>query len=297
MARRALLLALSAVLLAGCGTGDDGPAPQASASDASPPVAHDSAGARVRDWPMFGVTAARRDRYSGATGIGAGAAPRLVRTRVKLPGTVDSSPIFLHDVRVEGRRRDVVVVTTTYGRTLALAAYTGKTLWRFDPPGTDALVGSSQITNASPASDRRFVYAASPTGFVDKIRLSDGRPATAGPWPVRVTLLPTREKLPSALAISGADVMLTTDGYIGDAPPYQSHYVAIDRRTGRSHIFNALCSGRRRLQQPSSCPQSGGGDVRPWAARWSIAATTSCGPPPATRPSTARAPGATACSG
>jgi hypothetical protein len=257
VARRALPLALCAVLVAGCGGSGDGPAPKDSALDASPTVARDSAGARVRDWPMFGVTAARRNRYRGATGIGPQAARRLVRTRVKLPGIVDSSPIFLHDVRVRGRRRDVVVVTTTYGRTLALAAYTGKTLWRFDPPGTAALVGSAQITNASPASDRRFVYAASPTGFVDKLRLSDGRPVTAGPWPVRVTLLPQREKLPSALAVSGPDVMLTTDGYIGDAPPYQAHYVAIARRTGRKRVFNALCSGRHRLQVPSSCPQSG----------------------------------------
>lgn len=257
MVRRAVPLALSAVLVAGCGGSDDGPAPRDAASDPSPPVATDSSAARIRDWQMFGVTAARRNRYPGPTGIAAAAAPRLVRTRVNLPGTVDSSPLFLHGVRVAGRRRDVVVVTTTYGRTLGLAAYTGRTLWRYDPPGTDALVGTPQITNASPAADRRFVYAAAPTGFVSKIRLSDGRPVTAGPWPVRVTLLPQREKLPSALALSGPDVLLTTDGYIGDAPPYQSHYVAIDRRTGDTRIFNALCSERPTLQAPSSCPESG----------------------------------------
>jgi hypothetical protein len=255
--RRALPLALGAVLAAGCGGGDDGPAPRDAASDPSPPVARDSSTARIHDWPMFGVTAARHNRYPGPTGIGAATARKLVRTRVKLPGTVDSSPLFLHAVRVAGRRRDVVVVTTTYGRTLALAAYTGRTLWRYDPPGASALVGTPQITNASPAADRRYVYAAASTGVVSKIRLSDGRPVTAGAWPVRVTLLPQREKLPSALALSGPDVLLTTDGYIGDAPPYQSHYAAIDRRTGSMRIFNALCSERHRLQAPSSCPESG----------------------------------------
>src|SRR4051812_27705749 len=98
--RRAILLALSAVLAAGCGGGDDGPAPRDAASDPSPPVASGSGAARIHDWPMFGVTAARRNRYPGATGLGAAAARKLVRTRVKLPGTVDSSPLFLHGVRV-----------------------------------------------------------------------------------------------------------------------------------------------------------------------------------------------------
>jgi outer membrane protein assembly factor BamB len=254
---RASVLALCAALLGGCGDdGSPGAGAVTAARDPGPAVARK---AGVRDWPMFGVTAARANAYHGATGISGAGARRLRRTRVRLPGTVDSSPIFLHGVRVRGRKRDVIVVTTAYGQTLALAAYSGRVLWRFDPPGAAKLRGGPQFTNASPAADpdHRFVYAASPTGAVFKLGLASGRSVTARGWPARVTLLPTREKLPSALAVFGRSVLLTTDGYIGDAPPYQAHYVAIDRHTGARKVFNALCSERAELIEPSSCPQSG----------------------------------------
>jgi hypothetical protein len=51
---------------------------------------------------------------------------------------------------------------------------------------------------------------------------------------------------------------VATGGYIGDAPPYQGHVVAIDAASGRlAHIFNGLCAERRRLVDPPSCPESG----------------------------------------
>ncbi len=61
---------------------------------------------------------------------------------------------------------NVVVVTTTYGRTLAIDADSGRILWTFTPPGYARWAGSAQITNTSPLADpdRRFVYAASPDG-------------------------------------------------------------------------------------------------------------------------------------
>ncbi|HEY2636344.1 MAG TPA: hypothetical protein VGI54_03065, partial [Solirubrobacteraceae bacterium] len=257
MYRRASLAAVAAIfLVSGCGGGDNAPV-AASAPDHSPAVAR-AKKARVPDWPMFGVNTARASHYAGKVGINADNARTLERARIALPGTVDSSPIFLHAVRVEGKRRDVIVVTTTYGRTLALAAYTGKQLWSFVPPGSAKLEGTPQITNASPASDRRYVYAPSPTGVIYKLRLSDGHRDDARAWPVRVTKLPEREKLPSPLGIFGRYVVLTTDGYIGDTPPYQSHYVAIDRATGRRWIFNSQCSDRHELIDPETCPESGG---------------------------------------
>ncbi len=134
-----------------------------------------------------------------------------------------------------GARRDLIVVTTTYGRTIAIDANSGALLWTFTPPGYAGWAGSAQITNASPIADpdRRFVYATSPNGLVHKLSLSSGREDSAGAWPVSITRDATHEKLGSALNIDGPDVIATTSGYIGDIPTYQGHVVLITRASGR----------------------------------------------------------------
>ena len=73
------------------------------------------------DWPLFGLGPSRANATSRSIGITAGRAARLHRHTVSLPGTVDSSPVYLHGVQIAGARRDVFVMTTTYGKTLALA--------------------------------------------------------------------------------------------------------------------------------------------------------------------------------
>ena len=76
-----------------------------------------------------------------------------------------------------------------------------------------------------------------------------------GPWPASVTRNAGHEKLASALNVSGRYVLATTGGYIGDAPPYQGKVLSIDRASGRvAHVFNSLCSDRRRVIDPSTCP-------------------------------------------
>jgi hypothetical protein len=58
-------------------------------------------------------------------------------------------------------------------------------------------------------------------------------------------------------------VLVGTGGYIGDAPPYQGHVVAIDANSGRVvHVWNSLCSDEHRLIEPSTCPES---DSAIWA--------------------------------
>src|SRR3954468_21587089 len=155
---------LAALAVAGCGTSDPARRPAARA-----------AAATNFDWPVFGLSATRPDATNRPTGITAGNAARLQRRTVALPGTVDSSPVYVHDVQVAGARHDVFVMTTTYGRTLALDAASGRILWTFTPAGIDGWAGSAQITNASPAATRRVVYAAAPDGRVHKLRLRDGR--------------------------------------------------------------------------------------------------------------------------
>jgi len=130
----------------------------------------------------------------------------------------------------------------------------GKVLWRFTPPGYAGWAGSEMITQASPVADpaRRFLYSASPDGRVHKLSVATGREAAG--WPVTITRNPEREKIASALNLARGLVLAATGGYIGDAPPYQGHVVAIGARAGRIvSVWNSLCSDRSGLHAPASC--------------------------------------------
>ena len=208
------------------------------------------------DWTRFGYDAARGN--AAPSGIAASALPKLVRRQIAIDGTVDSSAIYLRAATVRGAKHNTLFVTTTYGKTLAIDAASGRILWRFVPPGSSGWAGSAQITTGTPVADpsRRFVYAASPDGLVHRLSVATGREA-GGRWPVRVTLDATHEKIASALNLSRGLVLVTTGGYIGDAPPYQGHVVTIAAASGRIvSVFNSLCSDRRSLIQPSTCAAS-----------------------------------------
>jgi outer membrane protein assembly factor BamB len=92
-------------------------------------------------WPVFGANAARTNQGLDATGIIASNVGHLSHQRVSLDGTVDSSPVYWNGT---------LFVTTTYGRTEAIDARTGRVKWRFVPPAYSRVAGSAQITNASP---------------------------------------------------------------------------------------------------------------------------------------------------
>ncbi len=262
---RLALAGSACALIAACGS-STGNAVTASAptigTQAIPvPAAHIATAGKpaLTQWPEFGLNPQRSDATESATGITMANVAHLRRLRVTLPGTVDSSPIYLHAARVQGAVHETVVVTTTYGRTLALDATTGHILWTFTPPGYAGWAGSEQITTASPLADPNglYVYAASPNGLIHKLALADGSEVRTGAWPVSVTRDPTREKLGAALNIDGPDLVVATSGYLGDAPPYQGHVALVDRSSGRlAGVFNTLCANRRGLLVPSSCSSS-----------------------------------------
>ena len=210
------------------------------------------------DWTRFGYDAARSSSGPSRTGITAANVARLRRQRVLLDGTVDSSAIYLRTVRVAGLVRDAFFVTTSYGKTLAIDASTGRIAWEFTPKGYAGWAGTSAITNATPVADpgRRFVYSASPDGRLHKLSVASGREAPG--WPVAITRLPSREKIGPALNYARGLVLAATGGYVGDAPPYQGHVVAVRAESGRTMVvWNSLCSDRAGLLDPSSCPESG----------------------------------------
>ncbi len=262
---RLAAVACACVLITACGSSAgsaaDGSTPTAGAgSIPSPtgPTAH-AATTALSEWPEFGLNPQRSDSSERATGITSANVAHLHRLRVSLPGTVDSSPVYLHTAHVHGAVHETIVVTTTYGKTLAIDAQSGQILWTFTPPGYAGWAGSAQITTASPLidPDGRYVYAASPNGLIHKLSLADGSEDREGIWPVSVTRDPTHEKLGAALNIDGPDLVVATSGYFGDIPPYQGHVVLIERSSGRVvSVFNPLCSNRRELQVPSTCSAS-----------------------------------------
>jgi outer membrane protein assembly factor BamB len=214
------------------------------------------------DWPEFGYLPSRQNVGPVATGITASNVGALHRRTVHLDGTVDSSPIYLHSARIEGRVRDAIFVTTTYGKTEAIDAASGRLLWRYTPPTYASYSGSPRITNMTPIADRNAdaIYAGAPDGRIVRLELSTGRRV----WSTSITRDPTHEKLTSSLNFTrGGLVVATTGGYIGDAPPYQGHVVTLDPRSGKIvRVWNSLCSDRRVIIEPSTCPSS---DSAIWA--------------------------------
>ena len=208
-----------------------------------------------QDWTRFGWDERRSNDDPRSTGITAVNVASMPRQQVRLPGTVDSSAIYLRGVTIGGGTHDAFFVTTTYGITLAVDAVSGQILWRWTPPRYSSWAGSAQITTATPVADpsRRWIYAASPDGRIQKLTVASGRSV----WRRSITKLPSREKIASSLNFAGGHVIATTGGYIGDAPPYQGHVAIISARNGRLlHVWNSLCSNRRGLIVPASCDAS-----------------------------------------
>jgi hypothetical protein len=259
---------LSCALLEACGAAPASHTPADSAASAA--FAVTSGAPAAKDWTRFGWDAGRSSAVTDATGITAANVGSLRRTQVQLDGTVDASAIYLKGVRANGATHDVIFVTTTYGKTLAIDAANGGILWRFTPAGYDSWTGSRQVTTATPVADpnREFIYSASPGGTIHKLAVADGHEI----WSTSITKLPKREKIASSLNYYHGKVIAVTGGYIGDAPPYQGHVAILDAGNGGLlHVWNSLCSDRQELMDPASCDES---DSAIWGRAGAVIDTT-----------------------
>ncbi len=212
----------------------------------------------AQDWPTFGWDVGRSSAPDGRTGLSVEKVGSLTRQQVSIDGTVDGSAIYIRAAAIGRSTHDAFVVTTTYGKTLAIDADSGAVLWEHTPPGYDRLKGTYRITNATPVADddRKSIYAAAPDGVIRKLAVADGHVV----WATAITRLPEREKIASPLSFFRGRVIAATDGYIGDAPPYQGHVAILDAATGALlHVWNSLSSDRHELLDPSSVPQSDSG--------------------------------------
>jgi outer membrane protein assembly factor BamB len=221
---------------------------------ARPAAMQGAAPSASHDWARFGWDVGRSNASTDPTGIGPDSFDSLELQQVRLEGTVDASPIYLHGVTVSGAAHDAFFVTTTYGKTIALDADDGSILWTYTPPDYDSWAGTYQSTNATPVADpdRHFIYASSPDGYIQKLAVADGGAA----WRTAITVLPGRERVSASLNYFNGRVIATTGGYFDD-PPYQGHVVLIDGGSGRLvKVWNSLCSHRPNLLDPRTCPES-----------------------------------------
>jgi outer membrane protein assembly factor BamB len=205
------------------------------------------------DWPSFGDSVG-----AASTGITAANVGKLQRQMVQIDGTLDSSPIYLHAVTIKGATHDAFFFTTTYGKTEALDATNGKLLWRYTPPTYASYAGSAQITALTPVADpaRTAIYAGESDGHIVKLSVATGKLL----WSTSITRDPTHEKLAGSLSYSRGLVITATDGYDGDAPPYQGHVVTLNPASGQIEaVWNSLCSTRHTIMQPSTCSESDSG--------------------------------------
>lgn len=216
---------------------------------AAPDLASTLPAAEKVDWVRFGFSPDRNGVNPHEKLIDRKSVGRLRRIwRAKLPDVADSSPVLLHGVRASGKERDVLYATLENGSLVALDAASGRRLWLRRTSGP-------KITTSSPVADpaRSLVFSYGLDGRIHRYRAASGKEIEGNGWPAPVTRMPETEKGSSALNVADGWVYATTSGYLGDAPPYQGHVVAVSERTGEEHVYNSLCAGLRHLLSNGEC--------------------------------------------
>jgi outer membrane protein assembly factor BamB len=257
------VLALLLVVLAGCQSADPPPSrgvvkqgvhgiPRSSAQLSNAMIE------QTQSWRTFGYDAAA-DEVNATEDVLMPTTVNGLRQgwSVTLPDLADERPILLRRMAWPDRTvRDVLYLTTDNGTLLALDAATGAKLWATTPKSTNP-----KYTKSSPAADpvSGLIYSYGLDGKVHRFQATTGKEVTGNGWPVRVTKMPLSEKVSAALNLANGYLYVTTASFSGDAPPYQGHMVAINVKTGATHIFNGLCDDHTHLLALGECPVNGGG--------------------------------------
>jgi outer membrane protein assembly factor BamB len=209
-------------------------------------------------WTTFAANPSDPSVNSAENLINASSVSRLHRIwSVKLPDLADERPIFVPNlIMADGKQHDVIYVTTDKGTLMARDAATGAKLWATTPKSDNP-----KYTKASPAADsaHNMVYSYGLDGKVHRFRATTGQELPGGGWPVLVTKMPLSEKVSSALNLYRDYLYVTTASFSGDAPPFQGHVVAVNVKTGVSHVWNSLCSDHDHVMALNECPINYGG--------------------------------------
>jgi outer membrane protein assembly factor BamB len=211
--------------------------------------------AGATSWPVFGFDPARSGFNTAEHTLTVGNVHRLrERWQIPLGADADSTPILLDKVQVGRASVPMLFQTTTNGVTLGIDATSGKIVWRFTTHG-------STITDSTPAADPSgtSIYVPGIDGKVHKVSAAKGREEHAPGFPARITRLPLTEKDASPLNVANGYLYAVTSGYYGDAPPYDGHVVAVNLSSGKTTVFNSLCSTYRKLIKATTCSQQRSG--------------------------------------
>jgi outer membrane protein assembly factor BamB len=252
-----ILLFTVALLLVGC---DSSTIPPSRAgvvwTPPGPEPTQNQEASKNVDWVRFGFDPARSGVNPNETNITPATVGGLhLLWSVTLPDVADSTPLLVHGLTfADGSKHNVIYVTTKSGTLVALDAATGAQLWA-------AATSGPKITNSSPVADptRGFVYSYGLDGKLHKYHDATGQEVTGGGWPVLITRMTQTEKESSSLNLANGFLYVTTSGYLGDAPPYQGHVVAINLANGSSHVFNSLCSDKTHVLARGECQASDSG--------------------------------------
>jgi outer membrane protein assembly factor BamB len=257
LAARGLLLAV-VLVAAAC----DQPAPQPQ-HPVKKTVPRESASATPHDeggaWLTFGGNPLQVSINSDEKSINATTVSSLHRDwHIQLPDLADERPILVRNLSMpDGQKHDVLYVTTDKGTLIAINAQTGAIFWEVTPSSGN----NPKYTKSTPAADpaNNLIYSYGLDGKVHRFQLTSGKELEGNGWPVRVTLMPQSEKVSSPLNLINGYLYVTTASFSGDAPPYQGHMVAINVKTGATHVFNSLCNDHTHLLALNECPNNGGG--------------------------------------
>jgi outer membrane protein assembly factor BamB len=209
-------------------------------------------------WTTFSANPSDPSVNSGESSITAASVSRLHRIwRVRLSDLADERPIMVPNLHMsDGKYHDVIFLTTDKGTLTALDATSGSRLWATTPKSSNP-----KYTKASPAADpvHNLVYSYGLDGRVHRFQAASGLELQGGGWPVLVTKMPLSEKISSALNLFRGHLYVTTASFSGDAPPFQGHVVAINVKTGASHVWNSLCNDHTHVMALNECPINYGG--------------------------------------
>jgi len=212
-------------------------------------------GASAYDWLQFGGDPQHSGRNVAETILTpANVATLGLKYQVTLPATVDGAPVFLESVSTPGGLKDLLFVTTTDGRIVAVDVQNGAVVWAHQngPNGCTIINNGGGVcyTTSSPAIDpnRLHVYSYGLDGYVHKYQVGDGNEILTGGWPQLATLKGYDEKGSSALSIATSGgvkyLYVAQAGYPGDQGDYQGHVTAINLGTGAQKVFNTACSDK-----------------------------------------------------
>jgi outer membrane protein assembly factor BamB len=261
LSRATALATLCALVLSACGGGGAQPTTataqptmQSSSAPQTPTPAPPNTS--LVNWPMFGHDPARTGVDAGDQILTTSNVSKLVeKWQISLGGQVaDSTPILLAKVTIQGVASQVLYQTAENGETFAINASTGKILWTYSTSGP-------KITNSTPVADPSgtSIYVPGVDGKIHKLNAASGAEIAGGGFPATLTQIPSTEKNASSLNLANGYLYATTSGYLGDAPYYDGHVIAVNLSTGTETVFNSLCSSNTSLPTDSSCPNSDSG--------------------------------------